>query len=370
MRNSLRFFIAVLIMGGLGLMLPRQTKAQAEVKFSGFVLLNAQYNDGNPANPDIVSAAQSGAEGSVVITPRQSRFLISIATKDVRWSPKAKIEIDFWGLHSGSGPGGVTQPAPRLRLAYFEVEPRPTLKLTFGQAWTVFSPLNPTSLAHVSIPANSGAGNLWARLPMLRLDAKGKKMEFSLSLNRPHGGDLTGSTNQSDLLGAGERSKLPMVQARLASIFGKHAIGLSAHFGKLDFRLPGKDKVTSQGFAGDVKLAFGKVGFMGEAFSAKNIGTMFSGIKAATANNVITELEGKGGWAQIAYEASAKVTLNVGGGTEDRDNDTSNTQLFANLIMKPDKPIAFALEIGQTETKSATATMKNLGLNLACQYNF
>jgi hypothetical protein len=112
------------------------------------------------------------------------------------------------------------------------------------------------------------------------------------------------------------------------------------------------------------------MGVMGEAFTAKNIGTLFSSIKVAAVNNTISELEGQGGWAQISIDASNKVNMNAGYGIEDRDNDTSNTQLFANVIVKPDKPLAFALEIGRTKTKGATGTEKNLSVNLACQYSF
>jgi hypothetical protein len=255
-------------------------------------------------------------------------------------------------------------------LAYFAVQPKATIKLTFGQDWIVFAPLSPNSLAHVSIPQNSGAGNLWARLPMLRMDLKKTKFDLSLSLNRPYGGDLTGPAGQSDIAGAGEHSKLPMVQARAAAHFGKSTVGVSGHWGKLDFRLNGKGSVNSQALAGDVKLTLGKVGVMGEYFTAKNIGTLFSGIKASASGAQIIELKGQGGWGQVSLEASPMVSLNAGIGIEDRDNDTANTQGFANLMVKPDKSLTFALEIGHTTTKGATTKEKNLGVNLGCQYTF
>jgi len=365
-----KIFVAALALSGFGFFAPQPLSAQPEVKFSGFVLLNAQYNEGNAANPEIVTAALAGEKGSFLITPRQSRFVVSVSSKEVRWSPTAKIEMDFWGLHSGSGPAGVTQTTPRLRLAYFEIQPGAAVKLSFGQNWIVFAPLNPASLAHQSIPANTTAGNLWARLPMLRLDVKKQKLDFSFALNRPYGADLSGPTGQSDLLGAGEHSQLPFAQARLTATFGKNILGVSGHYGKLDFRRNGASKVNSQALAGDFKLAWKKFSLMGEGFLAKNVGTLFSNIKATAQETGITEMEGKGGWGQVGLEASERVSLHAGLGTENRDNDTANTQLFANLMVKPDKPLTFALEVGHTTTKGATIKAKNLGVNLGCQYSF
>jgi len=362
--------LAALAIFGLTLFQAPNAAAQPEVKFSGFILLNAQYNDGHPANPEIVTAAKSGERGNFLLTPRQSRFVVSISSKEVRWSPSAKIEMDFWGLHSGAGAGGVTQTSPRLRLAYFQIQPRANVNLIFGQSWILFAPLNPTSLAHQSIPANTTAGNLWARLPMLRLDVKAKKFEIGLALNRPHGGDLSGATGQSDLLGAGEMSGLPFVQSRIAATFGKSTIGVSGHYGKLDFRTNGTGRVNSQAVAGDIALNFGKVSVMGEYFTAKNVGMLFSNIKASVANGNVNSLAGQGGWGQICLHASSQIALNIGAGTEEPENGTANTQLFGNLMFIPEQPLVFALEAGQTKTRSAGVAEKNLGVNLGCQYKF
>ena len=94
MRDQIKFLLCVLAFISAIIISPQNLAAQAEVKFSGFILLNAQYNDANAANPDIVTAALSGEDGSLIISPRQSRFAVSINSNDVRWTPSAKIEME------------------------------------------------------------------------------------------------------------------------------------------------------------------------------------------------------------------------------------------------------------------------------------
>lgn len=368
----MRFHLCTLALISAIIIAPQNSAAQPEVKFSGFILLNAQYNDANAANPDIVTAALGGEDGSLIITPRQSRFAVSINSKDARWKPSAKIEMDFWGLHTGTGAIGVTQPAPRLRAAYFDLQLDAGVKLLFGQNWIVFAPLNPTTLAHQSIPANTTAGNLWARLPMLRLDVKSSQMDFSFSVNRPHSGDAASvGIGPADVVASGEHSQLPIVQTRLAAHAGKSVVGVAAHWGQLDYQRVNQDKTNSQAVAADFNLALGKLAFLGEYFLAQNVGMLFSNIKALPAFPQIRDVKGQGGWAQVSLEASSQVTFNACFGAENYNlNDASNTQWFGNVMFKPDKPLAFALEVGHTRTKNAASKFKNLGFNLGCQYSF
>src|SRR5207302_10930402 len=60
-------------------------------------------------------------------------------------------------------------PAPRLRLATATVE-WSSVRLSFGQDWSVLAPLNPDSALHTAVPGFATSGNLWARVPQLRLD--------------------------------------------------------------------------------------------------------------------------------------------------------------------------------------------------------
>jgi hypothetical protein len=116
---------------------------------------------------------------------------------------------------------------------------------------------------------------------------------------------------------------------------------------------------------------FGKVSLLGEYFTAQNVGMLFSNIRALPAFPKIIDLKGQGGWAQVSFEASSQVIFNACFGAENYNvYDASNTQWFGNVMIKPDKPITFALEVGHTRTKNGTFKFKNLGINLGCQYSF
>ena len=117
-------------------------------------------------------------------------------------------------------------------------------------------------------------------------------------------------------MGAGGLSKLPFAQTRLGGKAGDLSVGVSGHGGMLDFRTD-EDRITSFTGAVDLKLALDKITVSGEDFYAENVSTLFSGIKATIADDVITERKGVGGWGQVSLQAPDALTVNVGGGPAD-----------------------------------------------------
>jgi len=57
----------------------------------------------------------------------------------------------------------------RLRLAFGRLDWK-HVAFEAGQDWSVFAPLNPTSLAAYAIPEFSESGNPWIRLPQIRAE--------------------------------------------------------------------------------------------------------------------------------------------------------------------------------------------------------
>src|SRR5207248_2535858 len=62
---------------------------------------------------------------------------------------------------------GINMDLIRLRLAYGRMDWK-NFSLEAGQDWSVFAPLNPTTLAEFAIPGMSASGNPWIRMPQIR----------------------------------------------------------------------------------------------------------------------------------------------------------------------------------------------------------
>lgn len=183
-----------------------------EIKPYGFILVNAQYNDKIPTDIP-VKTALTDTVSNFLITARQTRFGFKM-TYEATWKIAGQIELDFWGLKGSGSNGAAMQSAPRLRLANFKIT-KENVTFLFGQDWTIFAPLNPTSWAHVSIPEFSSSGNLWNRFPQIRGEYKAKIGENNSlllqgALLRPLGADVTPAVTQAEQMGAGELAGLPL----------------------------------------------------------------------------------------------------------------------------------------------------------------
>ncbi len=393
-----------------------QAWAGAMVKPYGFVLVNYQFNSAwNGDIPTVASEyevadnpATAGVDESHdytmnhLITARQTRLGMKI-NLDSRFDPSGAIEMDFWGLTGSAAAGGVLQSAPRLRLAYMTLKFMDgALNLTVGQDWVkAFAPLSPTSIAHVSIPEFSGSGNLWNRMPQIRLDytqeAGPGKVMVQAAVVRPFGADvdphdpyaaLDQEAQQGDYLGAGELSMLPFVQGRVSYQHEKMVtVGVSGHAGLMDFSKrkaavvsgAGKvfdaseldEKVRTWAIAGDLKVDGEMVGFMAEGFYGRNLAMYFSGIGvryelAGGGGHTIVSIpsaKGVGGWGQVTLKPNEIIKINAGAGLEQLNKDYlsdwdgwigsvgQNMTIFGNVMCMAVDGCVFSLEYGMIQTK-------------------
>lgn len=346
----------------------------------GFVLFNAGMNDHIATDiPVKASLADSGdSRASTLLTARQSRFGLKLKSEAEGWVLGGVIELDFWGQKGSFNNGASMQSAPRLRLANFTMK-KDKVQLLFGQDWTVFAPLSPTSLVHVSIPSFSSSGNLWNRLPQARLEYTSaldtlSKVLIQVAAVRPIAADAT-NDSQAEVLGAGEYNGLPFAQARLAYLRGKSlAIGVSMHAGQTDWHKAypvggySDDKTSTWGVAGDLKVVAGQVAVMAEGFMGSNLGMMFSnaGTRAVATETSALKVEGldvMGGWGELTFKpANSKVSFNGGAGIEILDEDqtdemanangvlSQNLTVFGNLQFDPVPKITFAVEVGYIQS--------------------
>jgi len=389
-----------------------------EIKPYGFILLNANYNDGIKADIP-VKTALSDSISNFLITSRQTRFGLKMSYQQ-DWKITGNIEMDFFGLKGSGANGGVMQSAPRMRLAFFKLE-KENVSFVFGQDWAVFAPLSPASMMHVSIPEFSSSGNLWNRFPQLRFEYKAKlddknSLLFQGALLRPLGADITPTVNQTDELGAGELAKFPFIQGRVAANFGTSAtIGASFHFGQEDFytawggkKIVAPDtfaiddaKTSTMAIAGDLKVKANIVTLSGEAFWGKNLTMLFGNayLRSDSVTGNKYEIDGVGavgGWGEISIKPKdSKFTFGAGVGMEtlkEEDVDSllndnifcsstplwKNMTIFATVMYAPFDKVSFGLEFNNIKTtyKKLEATKivekdaDNNSVSLAFKFDF
>lgn len=358
-----------------------------EVTPYGFILVNGGISDRIATDiPFRANLTDSGdARTTFLLTARQTRVGLRLSADRNTWSASGSIELDFWGRKGSAANGASMQSAPRLRLAFFTLK-KDRVSLLFGQNWTIFAPLSPNSLAHVSIPPLSGSGNLWNRMPQIRIDytfPAGDQGSILLQAAavRPIAADATGD-GQAELLGAGEHSGLPFGQARLAWVESHFTFGVSTHVGQEDWQQAYPDsfftdkKTKTWAVAADAQADVSVLGISAEAFTGTNLGMLFSGAgvdllpvpaePGAVAGRYDVEgMDVIGGWGQIAIRpAGSKVQFHGGTGIEVLDQDQvdlivelteepeyqKNLTLFGNVFFTPLQAVTVALEVGYIRT--------------------
>ena len=263
----------------------------------GFFVLNAFFNDSvGSRNYPLPNACTGGAacEGNVLFDVRQSRLGSRLSFNDTAGWTKATlsalVEIDFQGGFAGAVPTtsiAFYSPVVRLRKAYADAawgtESKFTLRV--GQDDHIVSLLRPVSVAYIANPLFQFAGTLNGRAPMIEarydLNPKdGLAVNAQVAAVNPQdntAGDATLSPGEAVDLGAGNRSRIPAFEGRVAigwKAGGKSLVTLSGWggFQKNRFVSPATDTnvdVNSTIIGGDLNLNIWMVNVLGSIYSAK-----------------------------------------------------------------------------------------------------
>lgn len=378
-----------------------QTKVESgskyRVRLSGMVLLNLFENRGSVDNLDFPEFASgrslipsAGAFGGTV---RQSEVGLEVFGPDIAGAhTRADVKMDFGG---GFPPSeyGFTTGVMRLRTGTLHFDWENTSVIA-GQDYLFFSPLDPTSLASLAVPAFSYAGNLWAWTPQVRVEHRFHATEtsnFTVSA-----GLLDSVTGEAAVNGdrtsvAGERSGQPAYAARAAwthKAFGREmTIGIGGYSARQNWGFGRK----VDGWAGttDLNLPLGKhFDFTGEFYRGRSVGGIGGGIGESIllrGSGMLTDpaapirrLDSMGGWAQLKYTPVQKLQFNAAFG---QDNPFShefrgyswsqnfsyellkkNASWMGNFIYQPRSDVLFSLEYRRLRTLDAFT-----GLNFANQ---
>src|SRR6266851_5729988 len=184
----------------------------------GTLLTNAFFNTSLTNIEDIpLFAGKKGSDPfgndkNFGMTLRQSRFGLRYQ------GPKAggaqisgQFEFDLLGGKAAFS-NGINMDLFRVRLAFGRLDWQ-NFSLVAGQDWSIFAPLNPTTLAEFAIPGFSASGNPWIRMPQLRAELRhaysdSTRIQLQLAATDPDMGDYqTAVFSSGRTPGIGERGR-------------------------------------------------------------------------------------------------------------------------------------------------------------------
>ena len=169
--------------------IPVVTKKGLPISLYGTVLFTAGSNTAvfNYSDVAMIASKQgtdaTGADKNFYASGRQTRLGLNVdPVSALGGKLTGRFEFDMMG-GGAPYPNGINMNLFRMRLAYGRVD-WDRAAVEAGQDWSIFAPLSPTSLNEYGIPEFTGAGNLWIRLPQLRLeneDEEGGREQSSLA---------------------------------------------------------------------------------------------------------------------------------------------------------------------------------------------
>lgn len=354
---------------------PVVSQSKSPVTVYGTLLFNAFYDTSLTNIQDIpLFAGKQGSDAlgndkSFGMTARQTRIGMRYTGPQVAGARiSGQAEVDFLGGKAAFG-NGINMDLVRLRLAFGRLDWK-NFSLEAGQDWSVFAPLNPTTLAEFAIPGLSASGNPWIRMPQLRADfhndlSDTTRIQFQVAAIDPDMGDYNTAVFSSGRTpGIGERGRYPGVDSRLGlttkADSRDFAFGVSTHYARgKNAGVVGSNTlhtpVDSWGAAIDYSLPVTKaLVFSGEWFVGRALG-IFSVASGEAVLPMGTPgqngVDSRGGWSQLQFNFNPKWQANVSYGIDAEGNrklrvgDRNKNQTYVgNIIYKFTPNVNFAWE--------------------------
>jgi uncharacterized protein (UPF0335 family) len=350
------------------------------VKLSGMVLANLYHNGPHSGGNDHpVSSARARGRQTGGITFRQSivGFQYTGGNTVLGGRVKGSLFLDFY-----EGPLENTPLYPvRVRTGGVELEWK-SRTLSFVQDKPLFSPRDPDSFSYSGVSPLTGAGNLWRWHPQVRFEQR-----FGGEGDTTARAQIAMYQTQEDIgfnfvPALGFERRRPSLQGRfeLAHRFGEQgrieiAPGFHASNSRVNGRGYGSNLVSVDWLVAPVS----KVQFSGLFWKGENIhhfGSLRQSFRFE--NGVLTTVHSTGGWAQLAFPFTGRVSLNLFGGVHDdrnsdllRANVAANRTGAANLMFRLAPNVILSIEALQNRTTYRdTGTQKNNRYDLSIAYLF
>jgi len=362
-----------------------QTKVEAAqrmpVTLAGLVLLNSFINgraSGGAQNPLTASLADSVSRGGASL----SQSIVGLRLQGPRifggGQVRGSIDLDLWG-----GTASSLNHLVRLRVATIQIDWKNT-SVTVGQDKPLIAQRDPDSLAQVAFSPLTDAGNLWLWEPQARIEQR-----FAM-------GDNAGLRAQASLYQTSEPSAgvAPQYQSTLSTT----SPALEGRFEFWDqFASRGRIEIApgfhvSETHVGGVSIPsrLFTIDWMLQPLTKWRItGTYFHGRNASGIGGLrqgfnffdeahFTAVRTSGGWAQVTYLATKRLTFNSYAGQEsDHAADLLAGQISRNFVYAVNSQyrlgqnILLGLEVSQTRTAYTGGRIRLLNhYDLALAYLF
>ena len=341
-----------------------QTKVEAAqrmpVTLAGMVLFNSFVNgraNGGAQDPLAASLSDNVSRGGASL----SQSIIGLRLQGPRvlggGQVRGSIDLDLWG-----GTASSLNHLVRMRVATIQIDWKNT-SVMVGQDKPLIAQRDPDSLAQVAFSPLTSAGNLWLWSPQARFEQRvaigenaGLRAQASVyETSEPSGGvapqyQASLSTASPALQGRFEFWRQYASHGRIEIAPGFHVS--DTHVGGIS--------IPSRLFTIDWMLQpLAKLRFTGTFFHGRNAagvgglrqGFTFEGI------NQFTAVHTSGGWAQLSFLATERLTFNSYAGQEsDRTADLLAGQISRNFVYAVNSQyrlgsnILLGLEVSQART--------------------
>lgn len=366
-----------------------RTRSRVSLEFTGRALMHVVRNDGRVNNVDVPVFARpdsgAGPQGGMAMTIRQTTLGLAFTASDIAGGTfHGDLDADFYGGQQPSS-GGRTFPLVRLRTA------RGTLAwsngfVMAGQEQPLISNLDPVSLASVGVPGFTAAGNLWLWLPQVRggVHTSGPlRFGVEAAVLAPTSGDPAGPFDTQ--FDAAERTDSPYLQGQLRMEWGEEERRGFVTAGYHTGRVADATDVArrSEAIAATVKLPIGsRVELRGEFFDGQLLRGLGGGGIGQGFGPGGVPVRTKGMWAQLNVQATTRLLLGVGGGSDDPERAdvavggrTGNAVVESHLHWRPAGPLVLGLEWRRLSTEyrqvaATPAVARTNHLNLAIGFEF
>jgi hypothetical protein len=362
-----------------------QTKVEAArrmpVTLTGMVLFNAFLNgraSGAAQDPLVAAPSDTISAGGASL----SQSIIGLRFEGPRilggGQVRGSLDMDLWG-----GTASSLNHLVRMRTATLEIDWKNST-LTVGQDKPLIAPRDPDSLAQVAFSPLTAAGNLWLWQPQARFEQR-------VGLGENAGLRAQASVYQTSEPSAGVP---PQYQATLSAarpalegrfeFWSKFASGarleIAPGFHVSQTHVAGVS-IPSRLFTIDWMLQpIAKVRFTGAFFHGRNaagVGGLRQGFTFVEDNRV-TAVAASGGWAQLSYLATQRLTLNAYSGQESNHAaDLFSGQIARNFVYAGNlqyrlgSNVLFGLEANQVRTTYVGGLLRLLNhYDLALAYLF
>jgi hypothetical protein len=286
--------------------------------------------------------------------------------------------MDFFG-----GSAGALNHLLRIRTATLRLDWK-NQTLSVGQEKPLISPREPNSLAQLGVSALTGAGNPWLWMPQARFEQRFRlspadALKAQVALYETSEGSANTPAEYASTLSRarpGWEGRLAFTHRldedrRVEIASGFHISDSHVHGHSVPSRLVSVDWFVNP---------WRKIEFTGLFYKAENIaslGTLRQGFTVLPSDRVIP-IHGYGGWAQLTYLPTSRLSFNVfTGQQDDRDQDLlsgnigKNWAYGSNLMYRiaPNVITSFEyLQLRTTYLGSGTALHNHYDLALAYQF--